>query len=90
MGYLVGGFFPLIPYFFTPYAKQGLLWSCIITGIVLLLFGAVKAHVTGAAIGWKGYGWGAVSMLMVGGCAAGAAYGLVGHYRGSEWVDFGL
>jgi len=77
MGYLVGGLVPLLPYFFTPYAKEGLIWSCVVTGIVLLAFGAVKAHVTGAGSGVKGYAWGAISMLLVGGCAAGAAYGIV-------------
>ncbi|KIJ52929.1 hypothetical protein M422DRAFT_242887 [Sphaerobolus stellatus SS14] len=74
MGDLVGGFVPLIPYFFTLYAEQALLWSSIITGIVLLIFGGVTAHVTGAAIEWKGYLRRAVSMLLVGGCAAGSAY----------------
>jgi len=77
MGYLLGGLIPLLPYFFTPHARTGLLWSCILTGVVLLIFGFVKCHVTGAGKGWKGYAWGAVSTLMVGGAAAGAAYGIV-------------
>lgn len=82
LGYLVGGLVPLLPYFFTPYAKEGLVWSCIVTGVVLLLFGGVKAHVTGAEVGIKGYAWGAMSMLLVGGCAAGAAYGIVAVIEG--------
>jgi vacuolar iron transporter family protein len=82
MGYLLGGIVPLLPYFFTPYAKEGLIYSCIVTGIVLLIFGAVKAHVTGAGIGVRGYLWGATSMLLVGGCAAGAAYGIVAVVEG--------
>jgi len=77
MGYLIGGLIPLLPYFFTPYARTGLLWSSILTGIVLLIFGWVKTHVTGAGKGWTGYVWGAVSTLMVGGAAAGAAFGIV-------------
>lgn len=77
MGYLIGGMIPLLPYFFTPYAKEGLYWSCVVTGLVLLAFGAVKARVTGAGTGPGGYVWGALSMLFVGGCAAGAAYGIV-------------
>ena len=77
MGYLMGGLIPLLPYFFTPYAKEGLLYSCIVTGIVLLIFGGVKAYITGAGVGVRGYLWGATSMLLVGGCAAGAAYGIV-------------
>jgi vacuolar iron transporter family protein len=83
MGYLLGGIIPLLPYFFTPYAKEGLVYSCIVTGIVLLIFGAVKAHITGAGIGTRGYLWGAISMLFVGGCAAGAAYGIVAVIEGS-------
>jgi len=82
MGYLVGGIIPLLPYFFTPYAKEGLLYSCILTGLVLLVFGAVKAHITGAGTGTSGYLWGAISMLFVGGCAAGAAYGIVAVIEG--------
>jgi VIT1/CCC1 family predicted Fe2+/Mn2+ transporter len=77
MGYLAGGLIPLIPYFFIPRAHIALIYSCIITGAVLLLFGAVKAHVTGAGIGIGGYLWGAVNTLMVGGLAAGAAFGIV-------------
>jgi len=41
------------------------------------MFGAFKTHVTGAVGGWKGYTWGAVSTLIVGGGAAGAAFGIV-------------
>ncbi|KAI0074953.1 membrane fraction protein [Panus rudis PR-1116 ss-1] len=78
MGYLVGGFVPLIPYFFVPIAHIALIYSCIVTGVVLLVFGAVKARVTGAAgTGVGGYVWGAVSTLLVGGAAAAAAYGIV-------------
>lgn len=77
LGYLVGGIIPLIPYFFVPQAHTALVYSCIITGIVLLVFGAVKARVTGAGQGAGGYIWGAVSTLLVGGAAAAAAYALV-------------
>ncbi|KAJ7057247.1 membrane fraction protein [Mycena amicta] len=76
-GYLIGGIIPLIPYFFIPRAHVALIWSAVITGVVLLVFGAVKAQVTGAAVGAKGYVWGAVSTLMVGGVAAAAAFGIV-------------
>ncbi|KAG1862374.1 VIT family-domain-containing protein [Suillus tomentosus] len=81
LGFLVGGIIPLIPYFFIPQAHVALLYSCIITGIVLLIFGAVKARVTGAGQGVGGYIWGAVSTLLVGGAAAAAAYALV------AWLD---
>jgi len=77
MGYLLGGLIPLLPYFFIPHAHRALLYSCLLTGIVLLVFGAVKSRVTGAGVGAKGYVWGAVSTLLVGGAAAGAAYAIV-------------
>jgi vacuolar iron transporter family protein len=78
MGYLIGGAIPLFPYFFIPTAHIALIYSSILTGIVLLIFGAVKARITGAASkGAGGYVWGAVSTLAVGGAAAAAAYGIV-------------
>ncbi|KAG8711384.1 hypothetical protein FRC08_015952 [Ceratobasidium sp. 394] len=76
-GYLVGGLVPLIPYFFIDAAHVALLYSCIVTGITLLVFGAVKTHYTGATGGTGGYIWGAISTLLVGGFAAGAAFGIV-------------
>jgi vacuolar iron transporter family protein len=78
LGYLLAGLIPLIPYFFIPKAHVALVYSSILTGFVLLIFGAVKARVTGAAgKGAAGYVWGAVSMLAVGGAAAAASYALV-------------
>ncbi|KIY70251.1 DUF125-domain-containing protein [Cylindrobasidium torrendii FP15055 ss-10] len=77
MGYLVGGLIPLLPYFFIPRASVALIYSCIVTGIVLLIFGAVKARVTGAGSNFYNIVWGAVSTLLVGGVAAGAAFGIV-------------
>jgi len=85
MGYLLGGLVPLLPYFFIPRAHVALLYSCILTGIILLIFGAVKARVTGAAGGgFGGYLWGAVSTLLVGGAAAAAAYGIVALMEGDD------
>ncbi|THU93177.1 hypothetical protein K435DRAFT_840370 [Dendrothele bispora CBS 962.96] len=43
MGYLIGGLIPLFPYFFIPHAQTALVYSCIVTGVVLLIFGAIKA-----------------------------------------------
>ncbi|CAE7197602.1 unnamed protein product [Rhizoctonia solani] len=83
-GYLVGGLVPLVPYFFVDSARIGLLYSCIVTGITLLVFGAVKTHYTGATGGAGGYIWGAVSTLLVGGFAAGAAFGIVHALEASE------
>lgn len=77
MGYLLGGLIPLLPYFFIAKASVALIWSSVITGIVLLIFGAVKSRVTGAGKGVSGVVWGAVSTLAVGGVAAGAAFGIV-------------
>lgn len=85
MGYLAGGLIPLLPYFFIPRAKVALLYSSILTGIILLIFGVVKARITGAAgKGIWGYVYGAVTTLMVGGVAAGAAYGIVAALETSD------
>ncbi|KAI6040351.1 VIT family-domain-containing protein [Pisolithus marmoratus] len=82
LGYLIGGIIPLIPYFFISRAHVALLYSCILTGVVLLVFGAIKARVTGAGNDTAGYVRGAVSTLMVGGAAAAAAYGVVVLFEG--------
>jgi vacuolar iron transporter family protein len=88
LGYLLGGLIPLMPYFFFPEAFTALLYSCILTGTVLLIFGAVKARVTGAAGsnagGLRSYVWGAVSTLLVGGAAAGAAFAIVAVLEGGS------
>ncbi len=77
MGYLLGGLIPLFPYFFIPRAATALVYSCLVTGFILLVFGAVKARVTGAGTNALTIIWGAVSTLLVGGVAAGAAFGIV-------------
>ena len=77
LGYLLGGLIPLMPYFFLHRALIALMYSAILTGGTLLVFGAVKTHVSGAKGGVLGYVWGAVSTLLVGGAAAAAAFGLV-------------
>ncbi|KAF5330079.1 hypothetical protein D9758_015976 [Tetrapyrgos nigripes] len=83
LGYLIGGLIPLFTYFFIPQASTVLVYLCVVTGAVLLVFGAIKAQVTGAytsnsTLGvWKGIAWGAVSTLLVGGLAAGAAFVIV-------------
>ncbi|KAJ6624156.1 hypothetical protein B0H10DRAFT_1943356 [Mycena sp. CBHHK59/15] len=71
-------------YFFIPCAHVALLRSALVTGAVLLIFGAVKARVTGAGIGTSGYVWGAVNTLFVGGVAAAAAFGIVNALEGGE------
>ncbi|THH08224.1 hypothetical protein EW145_g2844 [Phellinidium pouzarii] len=77
LGYLLGGLIPLLPYFFIARAHIALLYSAIVTGITLLVFGVIKTHVSGAKGGMHGYAWGAMSTLFVGGAAAAAAYGIV-------------
>ncbi|KAF9471403.1 hypothetical protein BDN70DRAFT_926161 [Pholiota conissans] len=77
MGYLLGGIIPLLPYFFVPKAHIALIYSSVVTGVILLIFGVVKARVTGAAQRPTDYVWGAFSTLMVGGLAAAAAFGIV-------------
>ncbi|KAI3613171.1 membrane fraction protein [Moniliophthora roreri] len=84
MGYLIGGLIPLLPYFLIPNAQVALMYSCIVTGLVLLIFGAIKAQVTGASNNLGGIVWGAVSTLLVGGLAAGAAFGIVKALEGQE------
>ncbi|KAG8842018.1 hypothetical protein FRB96_006451 [Tulasnella sp. 330] len=83
-GYFFGGLIPLLPYFFIHEVQTALMYSCIVTGIILLIFGAFKTHYTGATGGWKGYLWGAMTMLMVGGSAAGAAFAIVRALEGSD------
>ncbi|KAF9473238.1 membrane fraction protein [Pholiota conissans] len=84
MGYLLGGIIPLLPYFFIPKAHVALIYSSIVTGVILLIFGAVKSRVTGAAQKPSDYVWGAFSTLMVGGLAAAAAFGIVRALEGSD------
>jgi VIT1/CCC1 family predicted Fe2+/Mn2+ transporter len=82
LGYFVGGFVPLLPYFFVgPHdAFYALRWSIVIMVITLFLFGYGK---TCFVSGWKGNQnirrglIGGVQMVLVGGAAAGAAMGLV-------------
>ncbi|KAL1407815.1 Protein ccc1 [Vanrija albida] len=77
LAYCIGGLIPLIPYFFVHSATRGLLYSAVVAGAVLFVFGGFKTYFTGARGGVWGYAWGCVSTLLVGGLAAGAAFGLV-------------
>lgn len=69
--YIAGGIIPLLPYFFAHAASTALTWSCILTAVALFVFGAWKAKVTGVAVITN-----AVQSVVVGGLAAGVAYGL--------------
>ncbi|WVR06844.1 hypothetical protein IAU60_003880 [Kwoniella sp. DSM 27419] len=77
LSYFIGGLIPLIPYMITDSAEMGLIVSAIVTGVVLFIFGGFKTYFTGATGGWGGYAYGAISTMIVGGLAAGAAFGLV-------------
>ncbi|GAA5851065.1 hypothetical protein JCM8547_009169 [Rhodosporidiobolus lusitaniae] len=77
VSYFLGGLVPLLPYFFIDLARDALWISVAVTTVVLLIFGAWKTYFTGAAIGFGGYTYGAVSTLLVGGAAAAASFAIV-------------
>ncbi|KKK22238.1 hypothetical protein P175DRAFT_0500508 [Aspergillus ochraceoroseus IBT 24754] len=82
LGYFVGGFVPLLPYFFVgPHdAFVALGWSIATMVVALFLFGYSK---TCFVSGWKGARnvrrglIGGLQMVLIGGIAAGSAMGLV-------------
>ncbi|SNX84598.1 related to CCC1 - Proposed vacuolar iron transport protein [Melanopsichium pennsylvanicum] len=84
LSYFMGGIIPLFPYMFVNNASRALLFSVVITGVILLIFGVVKQRVTGGEGGFKGYAYGAISTLAVGGVAAGASWLLVGLLEGGS------
>lgn len=67
--YIVGGFIPLAPYFFTRQAGEALLVSASITAVALAGFGYIKGHFTGARPLRS-----ALQTLGIGGAAAAAAF----------------
>ncbi|KAF4214918.1 hypothetical protein CNMCM8980_008853 [Aspergillus fumigatiaffinis] len=81
LGYFVGGFIPLIPYFMVDQVIVALYWSIGVMAVTLLAFGYIKTCVVR---GWSGRDniiagiKGGVQMCFVGGVAAGAAIALVG------------
>ncbi|RAL10913.1 VIT1/CCC1 transporter family protein [Aspergillus homomorphus CBS 101889] len=82
LGYFIGGFVPLLPYFFVgPHgAFYALQWSIATMVVALFLFGYGK---TCFVSGWRGSRnirrglIGGLQMVLVGGVAAGSAMGLV-------------
>ncbi|KAK9365290.1 VIT family-domain-containing protein [Lipomyces kononenkoae] len=82
LGYFVGGFVPLVPYFFVgPHeALCALRWSISVMVVFLFLFGYGK---TCLVSGWRGQQnirsgiIGGIQMVVVGGIAAGSAMALV-------------
>ncbi|PYH84477.1 calcium transporter [Aspergillus uvarum CBS 121591] len=80
LGYFVGGFIPLIPYFFVNQVILALYMSIGVMAVTLLAFGYIKTCVVR---GWTGRDnivaglKGGIQMVFVGGVAAGAAIALV-------------
>jgi hypothetical protein len=65
------------------WSDKSSLQSSILTGVVLLVFGIVKARVSGAAQTTYDYIFSAVTTMFVGGAAAGVAYGVVAALEGA-------
>jgi VIT1/CCC1 family predicted Fe2+/Mn2+ transporter len=84
LGYLFGGLIPLMPYFFIQPASTALIYSSIFTGVILVVFGAIKAHIVGCSGKFTDYLYGALTTLLVGGLSAAAAFGFVKLLEGSE------
>lgn len=69
--YVVGGLVPLAPYMMLPTANAALLPSVAVTLVALAVFGYVKGRFTGAPALKS-----AVQTVVIGGLAAGAAFGI--------------
>jgi len=69
ISYIVGGFVPLVPYFYVDDPKSGLLYSAEITLLALLVFGYFKSRVTDQNP-WIG----SLKVASIGAAAAAAAY----------------
>ncbi|HWE49445.1 MAG TPA: VIT1/CCC1 transporter family protein [Bryobacteraceae bacterium] len=74
--YIAGGFIPLAPYFFVADVQQGLAISMAVTLTALLVFGCIKARFTGIPL-WRG----GLQTTLIGGLAAGAAFGIARLFR---------
>lgn len=69
--YAFGGIVPLVPYMLAPNVGTGLVASCVLTLIALIVFGAIKSKLTGSRPLQ-----GAWQTALIGAIAAGVAYGL--------------
>jgi VIT1/CCC1 family predicted Fe2+/Mn2+ transporter len=69
--YIVGGMIPLLPYIIWHSVQAALPVSVVVTLLALAVFGSIKARVTGTAVLR-----GAWQTLLVGGLAAGVAFGI--------------
>ncbi|OAQ40765.1 iron transporter [Pedobacter psychrophilus] len=71
ISYVLGGFIPLLAYFFTDTPEEGLMISAVITIIALFIFGYIKTKLTG-----QKPLEGALKTVLIGALAAGAAFGI--------------
>ncbi|GMM52636.1 Ccc1 protein [Starmerella bacillaris] len=78
LAYFIGGFIPLIPYFFTDVVESGLIFSIIIMVVTLFIFGYAKTVLSlGTETSRHTCIMNGFSMLLTGGLAAGSAWVLV-------------
>ncbi|KAI5952571.1 CCC1 [Candida jiufengensis] len=78
LSYFLGGFVPLLPYFFTHVVQTGLIISVIVMLITLFIFGFIKTSISlGDDCGNHKKVAEGIQMVAVGSVAAGAAWGLV-------------
>ncbi|KAJ8143091.1 hypothetical protein OXX79_000198 [Metschnikowia pulcherrima] len=77
-GYFLGGFVPLVPYFFCNVVRTGLIISVVVMIVTLFIFGYVKTSVSlGDDCGTKKKVLEGLQMVAIGSVAAGAAWTLV-------------
>lgn len=77
-GYFLGGFVPLVPYFFCDVVKTGLIISVIVMMVTLFIFGFVKTSISlGEDCGLQKKVIEGFQMVAIGSVAAGAAWTLV-------------
>jgi VIT1/CCC1 family predicted Fe2+/Mn2+ transporter len=87
LGYFIGGFVPLIPYFIVSEVLVAFYYSIAVMAVTLFVFGYVKTCVVR---GWNGSAniqagiMGGLQMCVVGGLAAGAAVALVKLINGDD------
>lgn len=78
LGYFLGGFVPLVPYFFCSVVRTGLIVSVIVMIITLFIFGFVKTSISlGDDCGTNKKFTEGIQMVLIGSVAAGAAWTLV-------------
>ena len=69
VSYIIGGLIPLAPYIFGAELHRALIYSVVLTGVALAIFGAVKGKLTGISMVKS-----AAQTTLVGGVAATAAF----------------